>query len=96
MLWKRFIKRKISKNGRGNRNDCRTVKRGKGKSTYTDGKVYEGDFKDGKAHGEGKLTFPDGQVREGDFFEEQEVNGKGLGKHVEPTPIYTPFLTPFF
>ena len=50
---------------------------GKGKCTYADGRVYEGDFVDGKIHGKGKSTYANGNVYEGDF-----VDGKkhGIGK----------------
>ena len=48
---------------------------GKGKCTYADGRVYEGDFVDGKIHGKGKYTYADGDVWEGDW-----VDGKQHGK----------------
>jgi TM2 domain-containing membrane protein YozV len=48
----------------------------KGKRTYSDGRVYEGDLVNGKwQHGKGKLTLPDGSVYEGDFVYD-EVQGK--------------------
>ena len=40
---------------------------GKGKKTYADGDVYEGDWKGGKKHGKGKLTDAVCNVYEGDW-----------------------------
>ena len=41
---------------------------GKGKYSYADGNVYEGDWKDGKKHGKGKYSWASGDVYEGDVF----------------------------
>ena len=41
------------------------VKHGQGRYVYQDGRVYEGQWKNGKRHGQGTLTFPDGRVRKG-------------------------------
>ena len=49
---------------------------GKGKYTYTDGGVYEGDFKDDKMEGKSKYTYTDGGV----LYEGDWENGKQEGK----------------
>ena len=46
-----------------------------GTYTYTDGDIYEGEFKDGKRHGKGKYTFKNGDIYEGEF-----KNGAKHGK----------------
>lgn len=40
---------------------------GKGKMTYNDGRVYEGDFANCEYHGKGKMTYPDGRIEEGNW-----------------------------
>ena len=35
---------------------------GRGKRVYSDGDVYEGEFKDGRPHGHGKVVFFHGDV----------------------------------
>jgi hypothetical protein len=40
---------------------------GEGKMTYADGRVYTGQFRDGRANGKGTLTFPDGKVQSGEW-----------------------------
>lgn len=47
--------------------DCSNGK-GKGKYTFANGDVYEGDFMGDQMHGEGKVTFAHGPLLEG-FFE---------------------------
>jgi len=49
---------------------------GKGKYTYSNGDVYEGDRVDGKETGKGKCTWADGSVYEGDFVDDKRA-GKG-------------------
>ena len=49
---------------------------GKGKYTYANGNVYEGDFQDGKRHGKGKFTYASGSVYEGDW-KDDNFHGKG-------------------
>ena len=39
----------------------------KGKAAYADGRIYEGEFKDGLHHGNGTLTFPHGERFVGEF-----------------------------
>jgi hypothetical protein len=34
---------------------------------WTDGSVYQGEWKQGIQHGYGKMTFPDGTIKEGKF-----------------------------
>jgi hypothetical protein len=53
------------------------LRTGKGKYTWSDGDVHEGDFVDGKRTGKGKYTFANGSVQEGDF-----VDGKFIGKRI--------------
>jgi len=48
---------------------------GKGKITWSNGEIYEGDWVYGKRTGKGKYTFANGNVYEGDF-----VDGKWHGK----------------
>lgn len=45
------------------------------KITYSNGDVYEGEWKEGKRHGQGKITWPTGVVYEGNWKE-----GKRTGK----------------
>jgi hypothetical protein len=55
---------------------------GKGKYTYANGDIYEGDFAynkyshEGEPHGKGKMTFTNGDIYEGDFFDSR-ITGKG-------------------
>ncbi len=44
---------------------------GKGKLLWSDGKCYEGEFKDDKKHGKGIFKWPDGRKYIGSW-----VNGK--------------------
>merc|ERR1740121_1547255 len=49
---------------------------GRGKYTFPDGRVYDGDFRDGLKHGRGTMTFPDGAEYEGDF-RGGKIQGRG-------------------
>ena len=49
---------------------------GHGKFTWSDGEVYEGEFKDCNRHGQGKMTYADGAVYEG-AWEHGERHGQG-------------------
>ena len=40
------------------------MKEGMGKVSYTDGSVYEGNFKRGKRNGKGKMTYSYPQTKE--------------------------------
>ena len=55
--------------------DCSNGK-GKGKYTFTNGDIYEGDFMFGQRAGKGKFTWPIGDVYEGDFMGDQ-MHGEG-------------------
>ena len=53
----------------GWRND---LTHGRGKITFMgpsgpDGRVYEGELRDGQVHGQGTVTYPDGMVTRGEF-----------------------------
>ena len=48
---------------------------GKGKFTYANGNVYEGDYHNDKRHGKGKYTLANGDVYEGNFQDDKR-NGK--------------------
>jgi len=49
---------------------------GRGKYTWGDGRVYEGDWVEGKIHGKGKFTYSNGNVYEGDWLD-GKYHGKG-------------------
>ena len=40
---------------------------GQGTKTWTNGDMYEGEFKDGKYHGQGTYTWSDGRKYVGEF-----------------------------
>ena len=48
---------------------------GNGKITFSDGSIYEGEWKNGQMSGQGKLNSKDGKVYEGSF-----VDGEKMGK----------------
>ena len=54
---------------------------GKGKYSYADGPVYEGDWQKGHRTGKGKMTWPNGDVYEGDW---QKGHRAGKGKYTWP------------
>lgn len=49
---------------------------GKGTKTYSDGKKYVGEFKNGKANGKGTVTFGNGNKYAGEF-KDDNFNGQG-------------------
>lgn len=49
---------------------------GQGKMTYTNGNVYEGEWKDDNRNGKGKMTWNDDNVYEGEWKDNKE-HGKG-------------------
>src|SRR3984957_14754261 len=51
------------------------------KITLSNGTVFEGEYKDGKAHGHGKETYPDGRVFEGEY---KDGKAHGHGKETYP------------
>ena len=48
---------------------------GYGKYTYSNGQIYEGNYKDGVKEGLGKLIYPNNKIYEGEF-----KNGKPQGE----------------
>ena len=52
------------------------VKQGKGRMTWHDGQVYEGEWKDNVSHGKGKLSWSNGAIYEGEF-KDDKMNGRG-------------------
>ena len=54
---------------------------GRGIYKWSDGRIYEGQLKDGLQHGKGKYTMPDGRYFEGEFKKgEQTKKGKYFWK----------------
>jgi hypothetical protein len=49
---------------------------GYGKYTWTNGKIYEGEWLENKMSGEGKMSWPDGKMYEGGFLLDKK-HGKG-------------------
>ena len=52
-----------------------------GKCTYPDGKIYEGEWKEGKPHGGGIKFWPDGRKYDGEWCVGKPF---GIGKKVYP------------
>ena len=52
------------------------IRDGHGKYIYTDGTVYEGNWKNDKKHGKGKIIYSDGEVYEGEW-KNGKMDGKG-------------------
>lgn len=50
-------------------------KNGYGVMKYSNGKIYEGEYKEGKKHGKGKMKYPNGDVYDGNY-----INGVKSGK----------------
>ena len=55
------------------------VPNGKGKTTFLNGDVYEGEFRNYLPHGKGKKTFLNGSFYEGEFLN-GVPHGKGMGR----------------
>ena len=55
---------------------------GWGKETYSDGSIYEGNFKNGEPSGHGKVVWEDGRSQEGDYLDGQ-LNGNVIMKYVD-------------
>jgi len=53
----------------------------KGKCTYIDGNVYEGEWKRGEKHGKGYMTYADGAIYEGEWVD-GEKHGKGRNTYM--------------
>ena len=45
--------------------------------TWSDGRVYEGEWKDGNMHGKGKMTWSDGRVYEGEWEDDKIKHDDG-------------------
>jgi len=59
------------------------------KHTYSNGDVYEGDFKNDFPHGKGKMTYTNGTVYEGDWvYTGEGSNRHGKGKWTENGNVY--------
>jgi hypothetical protein len=56
--------------------DIQGLKEGKGKCTYVDGSLYDGDWVSGKRHGEGQYTFSNGTIYKGQWADDM-MNGLG-------------------
>ena len=57
---------------------------GKGKYTYIEGKIYEGEYVDGKKEGKGKIIYSDGKCFDGNF-KNGLPDGEGLFTENENT-----------
>ena len=51
----------------------------KGRLSFTDGRLYEGDVVDGQPNGKGKMTYADGTVEEGRFENNKFIEGENNG-----------------
>ena len=58
-------------NGDIYKGEINIVPEGMGSLTYTDGSIYEGQFKNGYPDGHGTMTYPDGTVISGTFLEKE-------------------------
>ena len=58
------------------------MRQGQGKSTDTEGNIYEGAWEDGWRHGQGKYTYIDGEVYEGAW---EDGRRHGQGKYTNPS-----------
>ena len=58
-------------------------KNGLGFILYSDGDVYEGEFKNGELNGQGKITYSNGDIYEGEFKDGKQ-NGQGRYIRMEP------------
>ena len=54
---------------------------GQGTITWSDGKNYVGEFKDGKYHGQGTYTWSDGRKYVGEFKNGEPWNGTYYDKN---------------
>jgi hypothetical protein len=52
-----------------------------GKMVYKDGRIFVGDWKDGKRHGYGKMKFPDGRKFDGPWKEDKMDGPGGVMKY---------------
>ena len=56
---------------------------GKGKLSFADGGLYEGEFKQGKVCGKGKYTSREGNISEGNFVDGMLEGKNGVDTYVE-------------
>ena len=59
------------------------VMHGKGKLSFADGGLYEGEFKQGKVCGQGKYTSGEGNISEGNFVDGMLEGKNGVDTYVE-------------
>ena len=65
---------------------------GRGKLTFPDGKIYEGEFKDGSENGKGMVTWPDGRIFEGTFVDgDVQVGSDAKMKYKDGEVLAGPF-----
>lgn len=53
---------------------------------YSNGNVYQGEYKQNKRHGHGRYTYADGSYYEGEWFNHKK---HGIGKEVSVNGIIT-------
>lgn len=61
----------------------RCILQGEGKMWYKDGRLYEGEFKNGCKNGKGVLTFKNGKKCDGFFRDDKFIAGRMTGKDYE-------------
>ena len=59
------------------------ILQGKGKMWYKDGRLYEGEFKNGCKNGNGVLTFKNGKKCDGLFRDDKFIAGTIIGKNAD-------------
>ena len=57
--------------------DCFTLRYRAGCYWYTNGAVYEGEYRNGRVHGKGRATFPSGDSYAGEWSE-GAMSGTGV------------------
>ncbi|CBZ50150.1 putative MORN repeat-containing protein [Neospora caninum Liverpool] len=67
---------------------------GKGRMTFPDGRMHEGDYADDRKHGKGRLTWPDGRSFEGEWREGRQVPGVGVYRDGAGREIPNPAARP--
>ncbi len=59
---------------------------GRGKQTFPDGQVYEGEWKDGSYHGQGCMTYPSGSCQSGMWQDGNFLGSSALPPSSAATP----------